>query len=489
MNKYNNIVVSSVFTLFFWGIGYAQILNKPILEFTAACAKGGAFNEFYVKASYKQTRYRDTNNAFILELSDANGSFEDANKVKTLETVKGQTNYEFRIKFALPKGTFGDAYKIRLRSTHPAKISRASNAFAAYYLPSTSPILNNYEDLTLCGGNPSDIKVSFADGTDASVYTYNWYWYKNGQKTFLKEGGASFPVEEEGTYQASIKISSKVNCVVQSSSLVNVIKIDSNISVKINNGLTSAKACADEKYSLKASIKNTQYKYRWYKDKKLLPGIPEYAPEYTTSNKNQFATYHLELLDKTNGCVMKTQELTLQQTGKDFTVAIQGDSIQLVKPKETLELVSEVSKTGTYEYQWYKNDEPFSLDGKEETLMVSKPGIYYVEVIDTSVKCPVKVNSSKVEVKEKDTDGAIPNILTPFTADGINDTWVLPTIYSKKTNVKVVVYNAVGEEVLATTNYQNDWPKKENVKGGMLFYYRIIKDEKVVLSGTISVLE
>ena len=75
-------------------------------------------------------------------------------------------------------------------------------------------------------------------------------------------------------------------------------------------------------------------------------------------------------------------------------------------------------------------------------------------------------------------------------ADGINDLWVLPNTYSRKSDVLVTVYNEKGQEIFNETNYQNNWPEStaQFSKQNMVFYYKIQQDNKTIKQGTITVI-
>ena len=134
------VVLFSVFQL----SAQAIVINAPepadnpnlsgSTPWSAICAGNGGFNEYYVNISWIGTA--NVGNEFILELSDANGSFANAQTLKTItdkNTVK-----DFDTSFPVPTDTRGQGYKMRVRSTDPVKIGSESSAYNMYYMDVTS---------------------------------------------------------------------------------------------------------------------------------------------------------------------------------------------------------------------------------------------------------------------------------------------------------------------------------------------------------------
>lgn len=107
--------------------------NSP---WTAICAGNGGFNEYFVNITWAGTA--NAANEFILELSDATGSFANA---ETLATIDNQnTNTDFDVSFAIPETTRGQGYKMRVRSTDPVRVGTESDAYNMYFMDVTNNI-------------------------------------------------------------------------------------------------------------------------------------------------------------------------------------------------------------------------------------------------------------------------------------------------------------------------------------------------------------
>ena len=83
----------------------------------------------------------------------------------------------------------------------------------------------------------------------------------------------------------------------------------------------------------------------------------------------------------------------------------------------------------------------------------------------------------------------IPNIVTPNN-DGFNDTWQLPLQYTAGNNVEVVIVSPIGEEVLRTKEYKNDWPESTaSLKTGYsVYYFWITSPNESVKKGSITLI-
>ncbi|CAL2079247.1 gliding motility-associated C-terminal domain-containing protein [Tenacibaculum sp. 190524A02b] len=164
------------------------------------------------------------------------------------------------------------------------------------------------------------------------------------------------------------------------------------------------------------------------------------------------------------------------------------DSAVQITPSEKVVLVlggfTTVTASGANSYEWY-DDATGDLLSSNETLEVNKIGFY--TLVATVDNCEVR---KTIEVVEQDDQIIVPNIISPNTQDGINDTWEISNRYSFQPTVTIAIYNANGTEVYNTTEYKNDWPNNEVELGNQrIFYYKIIRDSQLIKAGSISVID
>src|SRR5690606_7766208 len=108
------------------------VIVPPNLGFAQACA-GSGFNTNSITFSISNVDQLMTTNQFIIEMSDASGSFTSPTTVFT--SAQGAvTTSPATLWFSLPTTTAGEAYRVRVKSTAPAVTSTSpSVSFAAYY--------------------------------------------------------------------------------------------------------------------------------------------------------------------------------------------------------------------------------------------------------------------------------------------------------------------------------------------------------------------
>ena len=119
----------------------AQTLKKPEAApnqtppagsspWVQACASA-SFNDYWVNFNWSPPLV-NSNNEFILELSDADGNFTDP--VELAREGDKNTVFDFYFQFQVPPETRGENYRFRVRSTSPALTSPVSDPHPMYYL-------------------------------------------------------------------------------------------------------------------------------------------------------------------------------------------------------------------------------------------------------------------------------------------------------------------------------------------------------------------
>jgi gliding motility-associated-like protein len=339
----------------------AQRLNAPDLEFTYACVKDN-FNGFNAIISFEE-RIFNPNNVFIVELSDANGSFENATSLKTISDQN--YSFAFETNFSLPMDISGESYKIRVRATSPAMTGPASLAFNAYYVPNTNLVLNDYTDIAICGGSKATLTLN---EDVAAVYL----WYKNG--SLYKEGGASIEVDEAGDYYAEPYFGDCTGSIY--SNIINVSFGEAfNAAIEGNQAI---EACAGTTHTFKAQTYDESLQYYWYFNNTRIPNLPTYMPELPIQvAEESYGNYKLKLINE-GGCESSSQIVSLQPKESSATISAASPIENLLIEGQPITLKIATSSINP-RITWYKNGQLLANGGTLE-LNVSQPGAYFARV-------------------------------------------------------------------------------------------------------------
>lgn len=271
---------------------------------------------------------------------------------------------------------------------------------------------------------------------------------------------------ENGIYHLNVAIGGGVNQVTGNSNDLNIFLSPGTeiISSSVSNTL-----CPGGTINL--SIDELDgYTYTWFKDDVALV-----VTDVSSVDVGEIGVYYVvyEGFD----CSIETERVEIIEFDEDV-LEVEPSTTAVLAAGETITLVA----SGVDRYEWI-NAEGITLS-TNETLDVNITGVY--TLIGAVGDCEVQ---KEIEVVPDDGSVVIPNIITPFNADGINDTWQIPNRFAFNSNTQVVIYNSKGNEVLNTFDYQNDWPVNNNLRSGLIFYFKVIQEENLIKAGTISVLE
>jgi len=363
----------------------AQVLNAPVAApnqtpppgsspWDKACASG-SFNDYWVNFTWSPPLVNG-DNEFILELSDASGSF--ASPVELARDATKNTNFDFYIQFSLPADTRGEGYKMRVRSTSPAVIGAASAAYPMYYIDVNSGLTvrqqgnADFGDGTaeVCNGNSITLEVY--NLPNANTYQYNWY--RSGSP--LAEKSESITVSQAGMYNVEIDYGA---CSGSGNTLSNIIDVTTGASLGIAiNTPTKTDLCAGETENLEANINNAGLTYAWFKDGAAIPSSDNYIFSVDATAPGFEGDYQVEIFGP-GACVERSTAVTITNAG-NFTVTRDNPANVVVLPgqNETLSVTTDASSPS---YQWYKDGGPIA-GATSNSLSVSETetGLYFARV-------------------------------------------------------------------------------------------------------------
>jgi hypothetical protein len=382
--------------------GFSQVLNAPqaapnqtppagSTTWSAACASA-SFNDYWVEFTWGPPLVGSTNE-FILELSDATGDFSAP--VELARDGSKNTTFSFYFQFALPQDTRGEGYRMRVRSTSPARTSPASPAYPMYYLDVNTALTirpqgqADFGDGTaeVCNGNAITLEVY--ELQNANTYQYNWY--RSG--TPLSETGPSITVTQGGMYNVEIDYGA---CSGSGNTLSNLMDVTSGTSLGVAiNPPASTALCAGATALLEANITGQGLTYTWFKN-----GNPVSAPIVDGSSFLVDANipgfegdYQVEIVGP-SACLERSAPITITNAG-NFSVSRSNPANVVVLPGQTASL-SVSSTASDVAYQWYK-DGAAVPGATSSTLEVTEAdtGVYFARASLTSGSCAATSRDSE----------------------------------------------------------------------------------------------
>lgn len=353
----------------------------------AICAGNEGFNEYFVNITWAGTA--NAGNEFILELSDASGSFGSPS---TLVTITDQnSNTDFDIDFAIPTTTRGQGYKMRVRSTDPVKIGTESSAYNMYYMDVTSNL--NISETgdgvppgTVCSTNPITLQVD----NIANPETYQYIWFRSGTQ-LSGENGHTLNVSQSGMYNAFIDYGPI--CTGSGNTDSNIVDVTigaTGTGIAINTPSKTA-LCSTDTETLTIGSTNPSWSYQWYKDGNII--VAATATSYTVdaSNTGFEGDYTVEISG--SGICTERSAAVAITNADEFTVTRDNPANVVVLPLQTQTLgVSTTANSPTY--KWFRNG--IEISGETNaTLTINQDGAYYAEVNQTGGSCASSSKNSE----------------------------------------------------------------------------------------------
>lgn len=449
---------------------YSQInILKPSLGFTQVCSSP-TFNNFTLTFSFNPQPNSDNN--FIVELSDETGSFTSPTQ---LTTSNSQTS-PVLVSFAMPITVAGSAYRIRIRSTSPASFSILSDSFSANYSIYNEPftINNNISNQSFCQNSSYLLSVDNSSNSPLQYPQLKYKWFRDGN-LLTGEISSSIQVTQAGNYYASIDYGTCTNNAYSQAVSMFAIPVPILVIASENNETV---ICPSTGIVLTTSNISSLNSYQWYLNNSAIPNA---------NNDNYTATeagiYHLKIT--TPNCGLTSNNITLTEIDDSGLKIFDDSGLEIISGSE-IEITSgeqmTITASGGESYEWKADN---VVIGTDSNLVVNQAETIVLNAIIGG--CTI-TRSFIVTVKEIPSgDGIIPNTITPNN-DNSNETWILPDEFVGKEDVEVVIFTASNEEILRTKNYSNNWPLEGFVKNNTVYYYKILKKNSIVAKGTLSII-
>ena len=355
---------------------------------TAVCAGNSGFNEYFVNITWIGTA--NAGNEFILELSDATGSFANA---QTLQTISDKnTVKDFDTSFAIPTDTRGEGYKMRVRSTDPEKIGNESPAYNMYYMDVTSNLNiseqgNGVPPGTVCSTGPITLQVDNISNPE----TYQYIWFRSGTE-LTGETGHTLNVTQSGMYNVYIDYGPRCTGSGNTdSNIVDVTIVGSGTGIAVTAPSKTA-LCSTDSETLTIDQTDASWSYQWFKNDVAILGATATSYTVDASAAGFEGDYAIEI-SGTGICNERSSAITI--TNADvFTVDVENEINMVLLPTQS-QTLSISTTANTPSYKWYRNG--IEIAGETNSaITISQDGEYYAEVTQTGGSCSVSSKNSDV---------------------------------------------------------------------------------------------
>lgn len=380
--------------------------NSP---WPAICAGNGGFNEYYVNITWAGTA--NAGNEFILELSNASGSFTTP---ETLVTITDQNaNTDFDTSFAIPLTTRGQGYKMRVRSTDPVKIGAESAAYSMYYMDITSNLnISEAGDGVPPGSICSTNSISLQVDNIANPETYQYSWYRSGT-LLASETGPTLNISQSGMYSVFIDYGSICTGSGNTDSNIVDVTIGSGGSGIAVNTPSQTALCAGDTETLAINLTDPAWSYQWYKNDVEIPGAIGTTYTVNAATAGFEANYAVEI--SAPGVCTERSDVIAITNADNYTVTRDNLENVVILPSQTQTLrVSTTANTPTY--KWFRN--AIEITGEAtSTLNITQAGEYYAEVTQSGGACTISSKNSDVTLAVTPASfELIADYATPYTS-------------------------------------------------------------------------
>lgn len=299
----------------------------------------------------------DPANAFILELSDADGNFDSGVQQlgQPITNQNGQIFSPVDLVFSgieVPEGVGSDNHRIRIIATEEPSIISQTADYPFYYFDTTTIItLNNNQPIFVCIGSSINetISVTMANSSGSlDPNDFEFEWLRDGA-IIAGQNGTSLQVTQEGRYFARVKLGAcqlfySLTAGAGTSNSVDVEQIEPS-DVTISTPAPDLAFCPNEDKILISSEQDNDFEYQWFKDGEPIDGEIDFQISLPQSNFQ--GDYYLEVT-YSSSCVVQSNILTVTNEGSSITQELPPQLILLPGQVITLEATTDAPNGSPY---------------------------------------------------------------------------------------------------------------------------------------------
>ncbi|WP_130734850.1 gliding motility-associated C-terminal domain-containing protein [Flavobacterium sp. J27] len=448
--------------------------------------------------TFQVTNYINLSAGNQFQLFLSNDDFATQNQITNVsiaQTSVSGTTATYTATFSFPAQTYGNNFKIRVRSTTLSSFA-TSQVFSAYDI-----IFNNQIPLNVTNGSVilcanGSFTISIKDDVTPTPLTYSYLtyiWRKQNLSTGIFEvipnqTGPSLTVTTSGTYFVEVNYgpicsSSASPNTLAKSVQVTVTQSTSGDTLQIASQNGETEVCEstgvllllqDSSGNLVANGSNIS----WYLNGVVIPNANS-----NTYNATQGGAYTASL--NNGSCTISVpqneayvlNEITFNATlnvSTPYELTI-GDNFDAIVTTDAI----------SPSFEWYFNNN--ILTETTNTLNIAVAGQYTVIITENS-GC-ISTIELNLLVIEPGSD-VIPNLISP-NGDGINDKFKVPYNLTSSNNLSLEIYNSSGKQVYVTDNYQNTWPENDNdaFESKAFYYFKMTKESQIIKEGILTVIK
>lgn len=421
--KLNLILLVSLLSFISYGELLAQraVLPPSFLDSSGdeseqVCA-APTFNSFTAVATLRPGDALASDNEFILELSDVDGNFDNAQELARLNTENAASLSDVELRFeniAIPPNANSDNHRIRVVTSSTGVPGDISEPIPIYFFRNDLDLqfqnTTGSGEIVICEAVNFVLTLSIGitdsdDGSNVNADEFEYLWFKGdaiNNTPVLGQTGPTLDItqndlESDGTarYFAIIDLGPCSGTFDSARSrIVTVRRIDGN-NVTILEGDSITFCPQDPGKSLNSSETDFRNRYQWFKDDVAIDGATN--PTYNLPDSN-FDGMYIVRVSFGPECTIDSSPTRVINDGSNITTPLLENLIILPTQTLNLEVTTDAPVApATSIFQWFRDTSPLtgilSLTDPTISISVGNPGTYSIDIMADD-SCSSMLNST-----------------------------------------------------------------------------------------------